>query len=241
VKITDWRDTIPAEFMDVSVDNMADEMEQWLASLLHLNDEEEKMTDKQIKIIEAAVEIFAEKGFAATSTNEIAQKAGVAEGTIFRHYRTKKDLLISIVTPIMAKLVAPFVLRDFHRVLDTEYESFEDFLRAVMRNRLDFAMKNAPVIKIMLHEIPFHPELHTQFRVQIFPQVAERVERVVTHFQSRGELIVMPPVTLLRMGATAIVGYILMRSLIMPENNWNDDEEIERTIQFIMHGLTPAK
>jgi len=220
---------------------MEDEMEQWLASLLRLNDEEEKMTDKQIKIIQAAVEIFAEKGFAATSTNEIAQKAGVAEGTIFRHYKTKKDLLISIVSPIMTKLVAPFVLRDFHRVLDTEYERFEDFLRAVMRNRLEFAMLNAPVIKILLHEIPFHPQLQSQVKEHIFPKVAERMESIITYFQSRGELVEMPSPTLIRMSATAIVGYILMRSLIMPENNWNDEEEIERTIQFIMHGLTPVK
>jgi len=227
--------------MDVSVHNMADKVEQWLASLLRLNDEEEKMTDKQIKIIQAAVQIFAEKGFAATSTNEIAQKAGVAEGTIFRHYRTKKDLLLSIVAPMMAKLVAPFVLRDFHQVLDGEYAHFEDFLRAVMRNRLEFVVKNAPVIKIMLHEIAFHPELQTQFREQVFPQVANRVERIVTHFQSRGELVTMPPVSLMRMAASTIVGYILMRSLIMPERNWDDDAEIERTIQFILHGLTPAQ
>src|SRR5579875_3226993 len=153
---------------------MADEMDEWLASLLRLSDEDEKMTDKQIKIIQAAVEIFAEKGYAATSTSEIAQKAGVAEGTIFRHYRTKKDLLISIVTPVMAKLVAPFVLRDFNKVLDSHYEHFEDFLRAVMRNRLDFVVKNAPIIKIMLHEIPFHPELQRQFREKVFPQVADR-------------------------------------------------------------------
>ncbi|MDB5083693.1 MAG: DNA-binding transcriptional regulator, AcrR family [Bacilli bacterium] len=218
---------------------MADEMEQWLASLLRLNDEEEKMTDKQIKIIQAAVEMFAEKGYAATSTSEIAQKAGVAEGTIFRHYKTKKELLISIVTPIMSKLVAPFVLRDFHKVLDSEYEHFEDFLRAVMRNRLEFALKNAPIIKIMLHEIPFHPELQTQFKEQLFPQVADRVKRIVTHFQSRGELVDMPPFTLIRMAASVIVGYILTRSLILPDNNWNDAEEIERAVQFIMHGIMP--
>lgn len=218
---------------------MTDEIEQWLASLLRLHNEEEKLTDKQIKIIQAAVEIFAEKGFSATSTSEIAQKAGVAEGTIFRHYKTKKDLLISIVAPTMSKMVAPFLLREFHRVFDAEYERFEDFLRVVMRNRLEFAMKNVSVIKILLHEIPFHPELRIQFMKNIFPQVAERLERIVTHFQDRGELIEMPPFTLMRMVATAMAGYILTRSLIMPEHNWNDDEEIERTVQFIMRGLTP--
>ena len=69
--------------------------------------EDDSLTEKQKKILVAATEMFAEKGFAATSTNEIAKKAGVAEGTIFRHYKTKKDLLLSIVTPMMVKMLGP--------------------------------------------------------------------------------------------------------------------------------------
>lgn len=218
---------------------MPNEMEQWLASLLRLSDEEEKMTDKQIKILQAAVETFAEKGYSAASTSEIAQKAGVAEGTIFRHYKTKKDLLLSIVAPMMSKLVAPFVLRDFNKVLDSEYEHFEDFLRAVMKNRLEFVIKNAPVIKIMLHEIPFHKELQEQFKKQLFPRIALRIEQIVLHFQERGELIQLPPFTLMRMSASVIIGYILFRSFILADNEWNDELEIEQAVQFIMHGLTP--
>ena len=75
----------------------------------------------------AATEIFAEKGYAATSTREIAQKAGVAEGTIFRHYKTKKDLLLSIVTPMMIRLMAPLIIKDINKVLNDDYEKFEDF------------------------------------------------------------------------------------------------------------------
>lgn len=80
-------------------------MEQWIHELNNIDDG--KMTQKQFKIIEAAIEVFAEKGYAGSSTSEIAQKAGVAEGTIFRHYKTKKDLLLSIVSPMMSKLIAP--------------------------------------------------------------------------------------------------------------------------------------
>jgi len=47
------------------------------------------MTEKQDKILSAALEFFANKGFNATSTNQIAQKAGVSEDLIFRHLRVK--------------------------------------------------------------------------------------------------------------------------------------------------------
>src|SRR5690625_6761270 len=93
-------------------------------------------------ILAAATELFAEKGFAATSTSEIARKAGVAEGTIFRHYKTKKELLLSIVGPIMAKFIAPFIIDDFKKVLDQHYEYYEDFLKAVIENRRQFLEDN---------------------------------------------------------------------------------------------------
>ena len=51
---------------------------------------EVSMTEKQISIMSAAIEIFAEKGYSATTTSEIAKKACVGKETIFHHYKTKK-------------------------------------------------------------------------------------------------------------------------------------------------------
>src|SRR3954454_14005489 len=114
---------------------MPEEIDQWISELIQAGSPEDKITEKQIKIIKAAVETFSEKGFAATSTKEIAQKAGVAEGTIFRHYKTKKELLMSIVSPTMVKMIAPFVINDLNKVLNSDYENFEGFLRAMIDNR----------------------------------------------------------------------------------------------------------
>lgn len=41
-------------------------------------------------VLKAAVKIFSEKGYSAATTSEIAKEAGVAEGTIFRYFKTKK-------------------------------------------------------------------------------------------------------------------------------------------------------
>lgn len=217
-------------------------MEPWLESLLRsMGEGEDGMTDKQIRIIGAAVGAFADKGFAAASTSEIAQKAGVAEGTIFRHYKTKKDLLLAIVRPIMSRIAAPFLLRDFQKVLDVEYEQFEDFLRAIFRNRLEFAIRNAPVLKIMLHEIPFHPELQAQFQREVVPLVSGRVQEIVTRFQARGQLVDMPPLTLIRMCVTNLAGYVLLRTIVMPDAEWDDEVEMERIISLIMNGIGKGK
>jgi AcrR family transcriptional regulator len=223
------------------VPKLSDQVEQWVAELMRLSDEDDKMTEKQLKIVRAAVEMFAEKGYAATSTSEIAQRAGVAEGTIFRHYKTKKDLLLSIVTPVMAKLVAPFVLRDLYKVLDSKYARYEDFVRAILLNRMEFARKYAPILKIMIHEIPFQPELQAQFKEHVGKHVVERIRAIVVHFQEQGQIVDMPPYSVMRLTASVIIGFLLARFILIPEYDWDDSQEIEHIVRFIMHGLSPAR
>lgn len=103
--------------------------------------DETKLTKKQVAIIEAATELFAEKGFSATSTSEIAGRAEVAEGTIFKHYKSKKGLLMAIVSPIMIKFYAPVIKRDLDKVFKQEFETFQDFIRAMIENRKIFIQK----------------------------------------------------------------------------------------------------
>lgn len=55
------------------------------------------MTEKQEKILQSALELFAKEGYKATSTSKVAKHAGVSEGLIFRHYKNKDGLLEAIM------------------------------------------------------------------------------------------------------------------------------------------------
>ena len=55
------------------------------------------MTEKQEKILLAALELFARDGFSTTSTSKVAALAGVSEGLIFRHFKNKEGLLDAII------------------------------------------------------------------------------------------------------------------------------------------------
>ena len=55
------------------------------------------MTEKQEKILNTALKLFAENGYDSTSTSKVAKAAGVSEGLIFRHYTNKEGLLSAIM------------------------------------------------------------------------------------------------------------------------------------------------
>ena len=130
-----------------------------LKELIEINNIEDGMTEKQISILSAAIELFSEKGYEATATSEIAKKANVAEGTIFRYYKTKKDLLFAIPTTLSKVSLFEIFLDDFNEILNADYEHFETFLRKIVLNRKKFASETAPILKVIIQEIPFHPEL----------------------------------------------------------------------------------
>ena len=60
------------------------------------------------EVLRAAVAEFAERGFAGTSTDAIARRAGISQPYLFRLFATKKDLFISATTRCVARIKAEF-------------------------------------------------------------------------------------------------------------------------------------
>lgn len=72
------------------------------------------MTDKQKNILKAALILFAEQGYAATSTSKVAKEAGVSEGLIFRHFENKEGLLNAIM-----ELAKASAMREYAPIIST--------------------------------------------------------------------------------------------------------------------------
>ncbi|MFD0771710.1 TetR/AcrR family transcriptional regulator [Bacillus sp. CGMCC 1.60114] len=215
--------------------------EDWLEELIAATGTD-KRNERQMRILEAAVDMFSEKGYSATSTSEIAKRAGVAEGTIFRYYKTKKDLLLAVVMPTLTKFAAPFFVQTFAKeIFENTYDSYENFLRAVIRNRFEFARKHFPMLKILIQEVPFHPELKDEIQQLLAKEIYSRFEKIVNHFQEQGQIIELPTPAVLRFTLSPVMGLILTRFLLLPEEKWDDEAEIESTVQFILYGLTPRR
>ena len=61
------------------------------------------------KLIQAAVELFASKGFAATSTEEVAELAGYGQATVFFHFKTKAGLLEACLNSMLERARASLI------------------------------------------------------------------------------------------------------------------------------------
>lgn len=200
---------------------------------------EDKMTEKQRNILAAAIKLFADKGYFATSTSEIAKEAGVAEGTIFRHYKTKKDVLIAAVAPFIIKLAAPYVLKDIRKILTTEAKKpLEEVVSNLYRNRLELIEQHSMHLRMVIQEAFFHPEI----REVLLNSLASEGIRIAKFFIEQkvasGELRSFPPEILVRSMMSLLGGMIVHKYLAADVyGEWNEEEQITMTVDILLHGI----
>lgn len=135
-----------------------------------LNDwfEHEDMTPGKRKVLKAAVELFATQGFDGTSTTQISELSEMSQGTIFKYFKTKRDLLKAIIEPLVNNLI-PNYGQDFITKQVPKDVQFEDLVRFVVRNRLEFMYTNRDVISIFVNEIMINDELLAEAKEKLIP------------------------------------------------------------------------
>jgi len=197
-----------------------------------------KTTDKQQKIVEATIKLFAEKGYANTSTSEIAQAAGVAEGTIFRHYGTKNNLLLSVILPFFKDLIPKLAEELFSGLMTDQFLSFEDFLRALIKDRIEFIKENQGIMQIVVKELMYNEDLRKELMPLFAENVLNRINKVIEIYKERGELIKIPSDAIVRMISIFVAGYFVSRFVFSSGKEIIDDKgEVEKIISFIMDGI----
>ena len=83
--------------------------------------------ERRQQILTAARSVFEEKGYETATVSDIVQRAGVAQGTFYLYFPSKKDVVVGL-----ARKPMELVARELHSVADT-VTSFEDMLRAMVK------------------------------------------------------------------------------------------------------------
>lgn len=190
------------------------------------------MTPKKRSIVEAAVVCFAERGYEATPTIDIARRAGVAEGTIFRHFEGKKDLLLRLVRPLAANVIMPAALGEFADVVAEAKGDIETIMRTMLHRRIAFVRRHAPLVRILLQELPFHAELRALVGEQAIRFVAVAEPVLMEHAGASG----LRPMQAIRLFASVAGGYLIFSSILAPDAGWDDEDEVNAIVQFLLRG-----
>lgn len=167
---------------------------------------------RQSELMAAALGLFARKGYAATSIDDIVAAAGTARGTFYLHFRGKGDLFAMIVDAYLGELESALETLDIS--IDQPRAELEAFYRETVRTLADVpAMKS--FVKVMLSDAM---ATETQDRVEAF---FERIVHFSAEYIARGQrsgrvVPTLEPVAL----ATAIVGAV--RGLL---SSWTRDRE----------------
>ncbi|MED1781711.1 TetR/AcrR family transcriptional regulator [Brevibacillus fortis] len=202
--------------------------------------DESEMTEKQRNILRASVKLFAEKGFHASSTSEIAKEAGVAEGTIFRHYKSKKDILLAVVAPVLVKFAAPFILKDVREIFkEQNKKTFAQIVTELYRNRIDLVLANEKHIRILLQEAFFHDEIREALIATVFTGVKEMANKLIEAKVDVGELRPLPTQAVFRAILSSMIGLVLFRQVLDTDEftQFSDDEQIALTVDILLNGI----
>jgi hypothetical protein len=63
------------------------------------------------------------------------------------------------------------------------------------------------------------------------------MKEIVRHYQEKGEMMELPSHSVMRLVASTIFGHFIARFFIFPPSQWDDEAEVERTVQFLIKGL----
>lgn len=94
--------------------------------------------DKKQLILNAALKLFVEQGFHGTPTSKIAKEAGVANGTLFHHFKTKEDLIIGLYLHLKSGMNHPKV-----DITEDGFD-FKSFLKTMYLNNV-YGMLEQPL------------------------------------------------------------------------------------------------
>lgn len=103
-------------------------------------------------VLLAGLTLFSAQGFDNTSTSELAAEAQVSEATIYKYFKTKYDLLLAIINPMIANFIpkSALALQSEIKEIDLTLDTFVHFF---VQNRWDFLKQNHEAIQILITEI----------------------------------------------------------------------------------------
>ncbi len=196
---------------------------------------------REDEIIQAAITIFSEKGFSAATTSEIAKKAGIAEGTIFRYFKTKKDILHGIMLKLIKTFSSNLILSPIEKIFkESEGKDLRNVFNEIVRDRLKMARNIQPMAQVLLTEAIYHADIREALYENIYLKALELFRVFRNEAAAKGIIRSdIPSETILRTAVGAMAALIAQHSMMMtPQNEDWLEKEINAVVDILLNGIS---
>ncbi|MDE5440783.1 TetR family transcriptional regulator [Bradyrhizobium sp. CSA207] len=143
-----------------------------------------RAAERRAAIVEAAMEEFITRGFAATRLDDIAKRAGVAKGTIYLHFKDKEsmfeELVRTVIVPVVARLTA----------LPPPTGSVRDLIEAFAGNFLKevIGTKRGDLVRLIVAEGPRFPSVADFYYREVVSRGIGAMRALIELGIARGEI-----------------------------------------------------
>ncbi len=145
---------------------------------------ERRKDSRPAELIQAALELFVERGFATTRLEDVAARAGVSKGTLYLYFESKEDLFKAVVRSNIIPVIA-----QAEQLIDRDTGSSAELLRRLVRGWWE-SVGNSPASglpKLVMSEAGNFPELARWHYEEAIARADRALERVIQRGIEQGE------------------------------------------------------
>lgn len=195
----------------------------------------ENLTEKQKKVLQASLELFASQGFEATTSQQIAKRAGVSVGSVYHTFPTKQAILVAVLAPIFEGTMDTVANQFNDNTFGKGFESVEELVKVTIADRFYFADKNINVIRLMLGQMLVNSVFVEDLKNFFEQQAKQLVLPTIVRLQAEQKIKNLPIEKILQILFYPLATYIGKR--VLEINNMSLEEEIEFATEITIKTL----
>lgn len=201
---------------------------------------EEKQTARQ-KLLAAAFSVIRQKGYSATSVDELCAAAGVTKGAFFHHFKSKDDLAVAAAQHWTETTGAFFAAAPYHVHADPldRVLAYIDFRKAIIRGAVpEFTCLVGTIVQ---EAYATRPDVRDACAESIFGHAAVLSEDIAAAMRQRGLAVEWTAEDLAQHTQAVIQGaFILAKAKDSPEPALRSLDHLRRYIELLFDAGAPA-
>lgn len=207
----------------------------------HLGKRSRRKEARPAELLQAALALFVEKGFAATRAEEVAARAGVSKGTLFLYFPSKEALFKAVVREGITGRLAQW---------QQQFDSFTGSSADLLRHGMQLWWQNvgatplAGITKLVMSEARSFPEIAAFYQSEVVEPGLALIRSVLARGVARGEFVLRDPDYAVYSVVAPMVFLVMQRETLgaccHPQQVLEPERYLKAQLDIVLNGLLSA-